>query len=227
MGFGVFVHGALDRWGREEQNRDGPTTDVHQIEQELLAAMDALASEQFGHHPMPGVRLQKEIAAHRLRHFARHQAIHAAKGWKIEHVERSFNRKGRGDRAPVLPQVDGLFITGRIDRVDLHPELGWMAIDYKTAATPLDPEKAHRKRDGSWINLQLPLYAFLLGSVGLDVDGSNLGFIYLSPSEEKSGFSMANWTAQDLADAKDEAERIVGIVQRGELVGLALQELAQ
>ena len=226
MGFGVFVHAALDRWGRMELDRPGPTTDVGRIQQELLGALDHIASEQFGQHPMPGVRLQKEIAAHRLRHFAHHQAAHANAGWQVAHVERSFSAGGRGDRAPLLPHANGLFITGRIDRVDHHPDLGWMAIDYKTAATPIDPEKAHRKRDGSWINLQLPLYAFLLQSVGLDVEGSHLGYVYLSPSEEKSGFSMASWNAADLTSAQDEAQRIVGIVQRGELIDLAMQEVA-
>ena len=48
-------------------------------------------------------------------------------------------------------------VTGRIDRIDHHPDLGWRLIDFKSSDSGTTPDKAHRKSD-RWIDLQLPLY---------------------------------------------------------------------
>ena len=80
-------------------------------------------SGRFTIPPSPG--LQKEIAAHRLRQFAHEQADLAQKGWAVRHSELSFGFQKGDQKPPLLPLVGGLSLTGRIDRVDEHPELGW------------------------------------------------------------------------------------------------------
>ena len=45
-----------------------------------------------------------------------------------------------------------------------------MIFDYKTSDTATTPEKAHRKRNGDWVDLQLPLYRHLVAGLGITGD---------------------------------------------------------
>ena len=93
-----------------------------------------------------------------------------------------------------------------------------MAIDYKSGTKAIDPDKAHRDGDGNWIDLQLPLYAALMASSGMQVSGDRLGYFVLAPAVDTAGFSMAHFSDGDLASAKDEAASIIDVIQRGELM---------
>ena len=224
MGFGTFMHKALDIWGSKEATAGMPTTSAATIEVELLEALEEASIKRFGTRPMPGVRLQKEIAAHRLRQFAHVQAEEANKGWAVRHAELSFGFEDGDQTPPLLPSDGGLPLTGRIDRVDEHPELGWRALDYKTAVHPKSPKSMHFGRKG-WKDLQLPLYSVLLETIGISVPGTRLGYIYLSPDRNAKPLMMAKWTADELADARSKAEEIVGSIQRGELLDDVRREL--
>ena len=218
-GFGDYLHRAVERWGERELKRSRPTTDVNIIEQELLESLDTLTSLKFGDRQRPGVRLQYAIAGHRLGVFAAHQAAHAAAGWKVKLIEHSWGPHPDNDApSPFLGSGTGLPLSGRIDRIDEHPEHGLMAIDYKSGTKAIDPDKAHRDGDGNWIDLQLPLYAALMASSGMQVSGDRLGYILLAPAVDTAGFSMAHFSDGDLASAKDEAASIIDVIQRGELM---------
>ena len=106
----------------------------------------------------------------RLAHFARVQAAHRAAGWRI----------GRAEFAIEGFELDGMPVTGRIDRLDVHDDGRVLVLDYKTSDRAETPEEAHlaacrdpgavaesalADHDGKparWINLQLPLYLLAL-----------------------------------------------------------------
>ena len=218
-GFGDYLHRAVEHWGERELDRSQPTTDANVIEQELLEALDTLTVFKFGDRQRPGVRLQVAIARHRLSVFAAHQAEHAAAGWKVKLIEHSWGTHPANNApSPILGSGNGLPLSGRIDRIDEHPEHGLMAIDYKSGTKALDPDKAHRDHEGNWIDLQLPLYAALMGSSGMQVAGDRLGYILLAPSMDTAGFSMAHFSDGDLASAKNQAESIIDVIQSGGLM---------
>ncbi len=218
MKFGNLIHDALEIWGRAEQDADTPTTDASRIEKDLHAALDQIAAQQFGSNPLHVVRLQCEMARTRLSAFAQHQAKHAAEGWKVFGVEYDF---GWGEHAPVpavvFPTPQGLPLTGRIDRIDVHESFGYRALDYKTSASGEGPLKAHGSAKKGWSDLQLPLYRVLLRSIDIDVPCGGLGYITLPPKAVDSRFELAAWSEADLEDAEGLAAEIVETIVDGQL----------
>lgn len=216
-GFGSLVHDVLEQWGREEHDRNQPTTDVELIEKQLIEALRIHALNRFGTKPIAPVRLQLAIAEQRLRSFAPHQAAHAAAGWRIHLVEASFGPRGYPE--PLFPGQGGLLLRGKIDRVDQHDDHGFMAVDYKTGASVDSPEKAHRSKS-NWKDLQLPLYRFLLESIDLHVSPAGLGYILLPPDALHTGFHLASWQEKDMAEAMEQAREIVEVITSGRLISL-------
>lgn len=233
--FGNLVHGALERWGREEAAAARPTEDAGAIERSALEHLDRLVADHYPRSRMPALRVQIELARRRLRRFAEIQAEEARQGWKVQLVELAFeSRVSDGDdralQAPRLPAAGGLFLNGRIDRVDRNVGTGvFRALDYKTSAAADPPTKTHvrggrrRKSTGliEWKDLQLPLYRVLLRSMPapIAVGPSDLGYINLAPSREKSGFAMFDPKVvyeSDLDAAEELAGEIVGKIQRAE-----------
>jgi hypothetical protein len=115
-------------------------------------------------------------------------------------------------------------IHARIDRIDFHEATGeWAVFDYKTGEKADKPGDTHRKRNGQWIDLQLPLYRYLLphakrgdgtlvftGSAASDV---KLGYILLCGDPGQVGMYEAEWTQDDLAAAMDAARMAVRILR--------------
>lgn len=220
MEFGSLVHEALERWGRDEARRSegggAPETDPVRIEEALLAQLDAACAARFAPDLRGTFQVQLAIARERLRAFAPVQARWASSGWRIRHVELVF---GVHQGAHPSPQVGGtgIRLTGRIDRVDEHPEHGFAALDYKTTAEPEDPEEAHRRPKGRWIDLQLPLYLLLLRSLGITVDPKRLGYVSLPSNPSLTGIRLARrWDDAFAAEAEREAVRIAGLVAAGD-----------
>lgn len=227
MQFGTLVHAALEGWGREELTNEVPTCDPGAIEQSLCAHLDRFVA---AHHPksrVPALRVQIEIARSRLRRFAALQAEHAKEGWRVHAVELSFMRRPFGDavQSPQFPDAGGVFLTGRIDRVDHHAASGrYRALDYKTSSSADTPTDTHMKISGGkkarkveWLDLQLPLYRVLLRSLPapVDVAPTDLGYINLGPNLEKSGFSFLEASEEDLEKAEELARSIVGEIRAG------------
>ncbi len=221
MGFGTMLHDSLERWGREELDRDVPTTDAERVATDMDHALNQHIKTTFGSVVAPGVRLQVAMARHRLSALARVQAARASAGWRIHQVEHFFGPPKFSDSPwPMFPEDEGLYLTGRIDRVDLHETHGYQALDYKSGRKPIDPNKVHRTKNG-WMDLQLPLYRVLLRSIGIDVPSHGLGYVLVPPQESQCRIAIADWTQADLDEAELEAAKIVRTVSQGRLLAVA------
>lgn len=137
---------------------------------EVLARMDAELNERmaslYGPNPGLAIEVMRHSAHTRLHAAARLQWEEAEAGWVIVHREQKCRR-----------DIDGLTLSGVIDRVDHHPRLGWRIVDYKTTDSSPTPKEAHlgpRKsahealwvedengKPKQWTDLQLPLYRWL------------------------------------------------------------------
>jgi len=224
--FGTLVHAALERWGRDEAARVQPTASAAAIERDVCGYLDEHVRARFPASRPAALKVQVEIARARLRRFAALQAAEADAGWRVRHVELSFERAPRAGamQAPRLPAEDGIHLTGRIDRVDERDGV-FRALDYKTSNSAKSPTVAHLKRGKAsdeqrlrWLDLQLPLYRVLLRSLPMPilVGASQLGFVNLAPSADRSGFHFLEITDEELDLAEAAAGEIVGAIRRGE-----------
>jgi RecB family exonuclease len=201
LGFGSLIHEVLRRFG------GGPlaaATDTREIGGFLSQSLNEVLGECYGPKPLPAIRVQAEQLRARLAAFADWQAGWAAAGWRIEHVE------WQPEEGQARLMVDGrpMFLRGRIDRVDVHPSEGRRVIfDYKSSNQPDSPEKTHR-RQGQWVDLQLPLYRHLAAALGLD-GPVGLAYIALPKDIRQVGPLWAEWTEADLADADAAAAEVV------------------
>jgi ATP-dependent helicase/nuclease subunit B len=220
MGFGSFVHRALELWGAEAALRteagEPPETDERALADALMAHFDAAREERFVPALRGSFEVQLAIARERVRAFARAQARWASQGWRVRHVELTFGTHEGSVPAPAVGATS-IRLTGRIDRVDVHPDAGHAALDYKTSPEPTDPGPQHRNSNGRWLDLQLPLYRVLLRSVGIDVPPHRLGYVSLPSNPSLTGFRLASsWDEAFAAAAEEEAERIARLVEAGD-----------
>jgi ATP-dependent helicase/nuclease subunit B len=193
--FGNLAHGVLQRFGQNARVRD--QRDPAKIASFLLATLEELGQELFGRHPLPAVQLQLHQLELRLKHFAQLQAKQRDAGWCIHAAEWG------PEAGSVEMLVDGqpIRIKGRIDRIDRHENTGaWAIWDYKTGDTVQRPLGAHRRADGSWRDLQLPLYCLLASELLGDAQPAKLGYIALGADEAGRGF----WSVEDWRKPKDE-----------------------
>jgi hypothetical protein len=208
--FGVLAHGVLQDFGR------GPlasSTDARAITDALGGGLDDAIAWRFGPRPPAAVILQREQLRIRLGDFARWQADQARAGWRIlpDKVERELSATLEVDGQPFT-------ITGRIDRIDTHPDLGYRILDYKTGDTARDPERQHRRiTDASpqWIDLQLPLYRTLAAGVGITGTSVALGYVLLPKHAEDSGLAEAPWDQADLDSALETACGVIRNLRAG------------
>jgi len=151
----------------------------------------------------------------RLHAFAEIQAEHRAAGWEIIAVEVQANYTWTGAAKPFL-------ITGRIDRVDRHKD-GRLAVwDYKTSDKGTKVNPAHRDGSGNWLDLQLPLYRYLIESVPEveteaareQRDSLQLGYVLLPRTIKDVAFDQADWDADELKVADDLTSDIVTKIQQ-------------
>ncbi len=221
MRFGSLAHRVLQRFGEDEQARD--ECDEAKIRQFLLDTLNALGAESYGRHPLPAVRLQLEQLAYRLGAFADVQAKRRAVGWQIREVEWA------PAAGHVVFPVDGVPIrlTGRIDRIDYNPQTKeWAIWDYKTGETVGSPIRQHRRRNGEWIDLQLPLYCFLAVELLGDAEPAEVGYIALPRDIAEIGFDgIARWShgedegetfAEGVESALEVARDVVRRIRRRE-----------
>ncbi len=208
--FGTLTHNVLEAFGKSEKK---DSENIEEIDRFFRAELDRLVELTFGAHAAAPVSIQIEQLRIRLSEFAKAQAAWAAKGWRILHIE----QPGK-ERTPEL-MVDGepFHIHGFIDRIDRNIHTGKYAIlDYKTSDAGDGPEKKHRKK-GEWVNLQLPMYRHLAGTldVPMDVNQLEFGYILLPKDVSKTGFAMADWTAADIEEADEVARNVIRNIRRG------------
>jgi hypothetical protein len=201
--FGSLVHDVLQQFAQGDL---AASTFREEIDGELGSLLNGLARHRYGKAPLPTVLVQIEQARRRLNAFARWQAEWVRGGWRIRYVEEDMKKLP----SPAELIVDGrtMILTGRIDRIDYNEQTGeWAVLDYKTGDGGREPEKTHRK-DGAWIDLQLPLYRHLVARLNL---GPRLKLGYIVLPKTLSGVKVAygNWTDEDLASADEQAREVV------------------
>ncbi len=200
--FGTLAHDVLQVFGESDlvasQSPDA-------IEDYLLQALQATAAAHFGDQPRPSIAVQLNQLRLRLHHFAHVQAGLAAGGWQIHQVE--LNQQVPFD-------VDGepFTLSGRIDRIDIHPDHGIRIVDYKTSDTARSPEQTHRRARTEWLDLQLPLYRELALPLGLE-GYVELAYFNLPRRQEEIELSIAGWTEDEIDDAVEKARDVISCVR--------------
>jgi len=189
MNFGILAHDVLQKFGEREGLRD--STDESAIAEFLSSELGRQARERFGKSPLPAVRLQLEQLDYRLCHFAGAQAERAAKGWRIHATEWMPAAKSY----EFMVDDEPIQVRGRIDRIDFHPGTGeWAIWDYKTSEVCKKPLTKHRKSDGEWRDLQLPLYCLLAEELLQGAEPKELGFISIGRQPGSKVFMpMESW----------------------------------
>lgn len=204
--FGSLIHNAIEAFGRSDA-RD--STDAAEILAFLEGAIDAYVHERFGRYHAPGVAIQGEVAKLRLADFAKWQRDRRAQGWRIEHTEWR-------PTTPVTLVVDGLPVRlrGKIDRVEEHTTTGQLALlDFKTGNVD-EPGKSHRRRDGTWRDLQLPLYRHVAAELGAG-DDTLLAYVAVPKTKNAVELLPAEWSPDDLASADECAHSVVRDIRAG------------
>ena len=210
MAFGNLAHTVLQAFGRDDaRDLEG----AEKIQTYLSAQLDRELRRQYGAKPRAAVMIQTELLRRRLASFAAWQAKQVAAGWRIDPqlVEEDWRTE--------LPVDDDPFtITGRIDRIDHHPDFGYRILDYKTGDNAKAPDDNHRAKDddGSlgWIDLQLPLYRTLAAAQIGDAP-VQLGYVNLPKALAQTNLYPAEWSDDELGEARDTAVNIVRDIRNG------------
>jgi hypothetical protein len=206
--FGNLAHTVLGRFGNSPIKDSQDTAEIAAF---LSATLDTVAREDYGDSPVMAVEIQLEQARARLTAFAAWQADWARQGWRIAFTESPAGYEGVPLR---LPDGTTIHVVGRIDRIDRHADGRWFIFDYKTGDSSTTPEKAHR-RDGEWIDLQLPLYLHIAKSLGVAGD-VQLGYLRLPRDTSDIGAEPAGWSAEDLAAADEAIFNVAMKIRSGE-----------
>jgi ATP-dependent helicase/nuclease subunit B len=224
LDFGTIVHFALQQMGLSAKMRK--ENDPKVLEAFLLEKVEEGFAERFPQPYTLPIRVALDSARQRLRYAAAAQAELAEDGWQIVEVEKSCSMK-----------IGGIEISGTIDRIDIHEARGRVRIlDYKTTDSASQPEDTHIKsgKDTTpefmrmelsgktkptfkrWIDLQLPLYYWLLRTCLPDYADANIELAYfalpksvddtgirvwqnLSPTVLDSAYSCAEAIVQKIA----------------------------
>ncbi len=212
--FGTFAHSVLQSFGRGDAN---DSDDVERVRRWLDDRLDTEFRERFvsrRQRPHVSVQLQLEQLRARLHAFADVHVARVRAGWRVVGVERSAPEGG------VPLDVDGVpvRVTGTIDRIERNIDTGaWAVFDYKTSARATRPEKQHLKGE-RWVDLQLPLYRWLVPRLGGGVEEGPLpgadepvdvGYITLPRDTSDTAALVAGWSQPDFDAALDAARDAV------------------
>jgi hypothetical protein len=193
--FGTLLHEALRRFSAEPDTRG--ITDESSIRQLMHAALWQATEQLTGSQRNATTLAQIDAAERRLAAFAKVEAQRRSGGWRTIEVEWSPQDH------PMLADT-GVLLRGTIDRIDWHEGDRKLALlDYKTSDAGRSPQQTHRRRDGSWTDLQLPLYEILARSIAgaREVEEPpSLGYVTLAGSEAK--ILDASWTFEETLEAQ-------------------------
>ncbi|MEM7231255.1 MAG: PD-(D/E)XK nuclease family protein [Planctomycetota bacterium] len=205
--FGNLAHDVLEAFAL------GPHKDstiAEEIAKTNDATLEQLIRGRYGEFPKPAILVQAEQLRARLHAFAHWQAEWRRSGWRIEHAEVSIPRE-----ASIQIESDGetLGLHGRIDRIDRHEESRKRIVfDYKTSERGENPDKTHR-RGGEWVDLQLPLYRFLIQKLEID-EHPAVAYILLPKDAQRVRSEVAPWSESEFEEAMFVARSVVRNVRR-------------
>lgn len=205
LAFGLMAHGALEFMANSDELRE--CADERRLASALEAVAEDWVREHYGKRPTLEIVVQLEAVKQRLGAMARAQVAHLREGWKIIEWEQDYT---------VI--VDGITIRGRIDRVDQHAETGaLLVLDYKTSDNKTLPKDAHlgtvrehhaeyarlavNGRDKAWVDLQLPLYEWLLEAKGYEAEAMRLGYFHLPKAVNETGITVWDEFTPELSAA--------------------------
>ena len=220
--FGSLAHSVLEHFAQ-----DGA---VHSDDDRLIAGrldalLDARVNGLFGpgaRHARVAVRFQVEQLRLRLRRIAVWHAARVRDGWRVVGTEVSTPEGG----VPFLVDDVPIGLKARIDRVEFHAgRREWAVLDYKTGDKRKDPGKEHLAGDGTWTDLQLPLYRWLLGRL-TGPDGAprfvvepgsrvELGYVPISAEAEATLEQTVEWGDAELETALEQAREEVRWLRGG------------
>lgn len=211
LSFGSLAHDVLKAFGEVPDN--ARLTEAEKIGAFLDAELNRIVFAHYGKHRLPAVELQVEHLRLRLKAFARWQADWATQGWRIVKTEIDV----KDGAASLL--VDGvpMFLRGRIDRIDRNERDGrYVIFDYKTSEQGEVPNATHRRKDGTWVDLQLPLYRHLAREVQIESENIDLGYILLPKSLSAVKDELAPWQPDDLLSADEAAREVIRKIRNHE-----------
>lgn len=206
--FGTLIHEALREFASQEEHRD--VVDENSIRQLMHACLWETAERIAGRSRSAIMMAQIDAAERRLASLAPLEAARRRAGW------RTIATEWRPPDPTPLSDT-GIVLTGSIDRIDWNEQDGTLALlDYKTSERARRPGSTHRRRDGSWIDLQLPLYEILARPIATEhgiEQPPSLGYIALTRTDAQHLDS--GWSADDLESAVACAEGVAREVRRG------------
>ena len=209
LAFGSLAHEVLNAFGANPDN--SRLLDAERIRKVLDAELERLVHGIYGKQRLPAVNIQVAHLRLRLAAFARWQASWAAQGWRIIATEVEVNE----GVAALTVDSRPMFLRARIDRIDRRDADGRHVIfDYKTSDAGHPPDKMHRKQ-GRWVDLQLPLYRHLTKAVGIDGQEVDLGYVVLPKDVSAVSGHLADWQADDLGLADETAAEVVRQIRAG------------
>ncbi len=189
LDFGTLVHEALEAWTRREAGGEKP--DAARTGAFLEDAVVKAFRRRFGSRLPLTVQVALHSARQRLARAAFVLAAEREAGWEPVAQEAAYDMT-----------LEGLRVTGRIDRLERHRETGrWRIVDFKTSDKRVDPRTSHLARsrgttpayaqtpDGAqrWTDLQLPVYRMLLA--GTPAAAAELAYFNLPKAVTDVGVS--------------------------------------
>ncbi len=222
LDFGNLCHAALEILGAEKLRG---VTSQEVLKKYLLDNLNRVLNEQFGTNWPPALYFQKEALTRRLEAAARQQAELHRQGWRIIHTE---SRK----KYLAALELEGIRITGRIDRIDRHADGSLRVLDYKTGEKTLWPQKALwrtpspevtkeyarvmiNNREKAWADLQLPLY-IMMARHNFDQPQVEAGYFNLPKDTNQTGIQLwENASAELLESARGCACGVILDIKNG------------
>ncbi len=222
-GFGNLIHDAMQALHTDPDLND--SSDAEKLTDFLHHQAGELMHSRHGHALTVPLLIQLESARNRLRSIAGVQAQERAAGWRVYQVEVTF---------PDLPgsnqkvTIDGMEIRGRIDLIETHPVHGLRVLDYKTAANPKKPRDHHLEKASAetpawqtmddqgkavaWSNLQLPLYAWIVGKIST----GPVTVCYFNAPKALTKTEILTWeiTAEEIRSAVHCATNVVQCIRQ-------------
>jgi len=209
--FGGLVHKTLEKFGFDLSVCD--SSSESEIRKKLSVFLDTVVVDMFGADLSGAIQVQIELARFRLNEVAKHQAMSVKEGWRILCTEKKLAKE-------IVVEGKSMTISGVIDRVDLHEDGRIRVLDYKTGGATAN-EVHYKKRDGQWVDLQLPLYRLLLSEIkelaGKDTSEGNvsLGYFRVGDQEATTGINLLDLPDAAMATVDDVIFALIGEIASG------------
>ncbi|MEZ5385237.1 MAG: PD-(D/E)XK nuclease family protein [Prosthecobacter sp.] len=233
-GFGSLLHGVLETFALDPEAV--ALTDADKIRDAFHAILDRRLHGIYGPRLTVPVTIQRESARQRLGWWAEKEAQQRQSGWQIIAAETYISPK----ETPW--KLADMIVSGVVDRVERHEQLGIRLIDFKTHSAfdaqtksrrtvedyhllPLkrgeEPElvapwRLAQRSDGKtgrWVRLQLPLYRLAMEE---RYPGEKITTAHVTLSKTKPEIDLDEWAGLDgvlLESARTCAEGVITAIR--------------